>query len=70
LPAAYKADFIDLQSQVINSLMGAGGAIYNRFLQGAFPFISPGDYRIKLQYVLPGNIKGTSETFNFNNFVQ
>jgi hypothetical protein len=70
LPAAYKEDFIDLQHQVINSLMGTGGSAYNRFLQGTFPFISSEYYKIKLQYILPGNIKGSSAFFDFYNFVQ
>jgi hypothetical protein len=70
LPSVYKEDFIDLQHQVINTLMGKGGAAYDRFLKGAFPFISSEYYKIVMQYVLPGGLKGSSAVFDFYNFVQ
>jgi hypothetical protein len=72
LPAVYKEDFVDLQRQVINSMMGKGGAAYNRFLRGSFPFILPGYYKIKMQYVLPGNgnMTGSSVSFDYKNFIE
>ena len=72
LPQAYKGDFIDLQNQVINTFMqnNSANAAYRRFVNGQFPFISPGAYRIILQYVMPGDVKGTSSTFEYQNFIQ
>lgn len=72
LPAVYKADFTDLQSQVVGAfaVTGKSSAASNRFLTGSFPFILPGTYRIVLQYILPGGIKGSSATFDYMNFIQ
>ena len=72
LPAVYKEDFIDLQHQVINRYYnnGQGGEAYKRFLSGRYPFISSEYYKMKMQYVMPGDIKGTSAIFDFYNFVK
>ncbi|NDV70047.1 hypothetical protein D0T66_14175 [Dysgonomonas sp. 25] len=70
LPSVYKEDFIDLQHQVINNLMGRGGESYNRFVIATFPFISSENYRIRLQYMMPGGIKGTNTTFDYYNFIK
>lgn len=72
LPAAYKEDFIDLQHQVINRYYnnGQGGDAYKRFLNGHYPFISSEYYKIKMQYVMPGDVMGTSAIFDFYNFVK
>jgi hypothetical protein len=70
LPEVYKTDFIDLQSQVVNSYLGnSSNPAYKRFAAGYFPFILPGYYKIKLQYVLPGGTQGTSSTFDYYNFI-
>ncbi|MDR0891521.1 MAG: hypothetical protein LBN24_02805 [Mediterranea sp.] len=70
LPAVYSQDFTDLQSQVVNALLGKGGAMYDRFLLGTYPFILPGKYTIRMQYVMPGGIKGTETTFDYENAIQ
>ncbi|NDV79476.1 hypothetical protein [Dysgonomonas sp. 511] len=70
LPAVYKEDFIDLQHQVINTMLGKGGATFNHYVKATFPFITPETYKIKLQYMMPGGIKGTSATFDYYNFVK
>lgn len=72
LPAVYKEDFIDLQNQTVGALVvtGKSSAAANRFLTGSFPFILPGTYRIVMQYILPGGVKGSSATFDYTNFIQ
>ncbi|KAA6338452.1 hypothetical protein EZS27_013541 [termite gut metagenome] len=70
LPAVYEEDFFDLQHQVISSMMGKGGAAYNRFLRGTFPFILYDYYRIKMQYVMPNDVMGSNMTFDFYNFIK
>ncbi len=70
LPQYYKTDFIDLQSQVINDLISQGGDTYFRFATATFPFISAGQYPIILQYVMPGDVKGSKANFEFKNFIK
>ena len=70
LPHVFKNDFMDLQNQVINSyLRETGNPAYQRYLNSRFPFISPGGYKIKLQYMMPGNVNGTSSEFEYTNFI-
>lgn len=69
LPAVYKEDFVDLQYQIINTQMRTGGATYEKFLKGSYPFISSEKYRMKMQYIMPGDLKGSSTIFEFYNFV-
>jgi hypothetical protein len=71
LPIYYKADLIDLQSQVINNtLANSGSAEYRKWAAATFPFISAGNYRITLQYVTPNGTKGTSAEFGYKNFIE
>ncbi len=70
LPRYYKADFMDLQSQVINSWLSQGGEAYQKFAKATFPFISAEQYRIDLQYVMPGDVKGTKANFEYRNFIK
>lgn len=72
LPAVYKEDFIDLQNQTVGAFVvtGKSSVASNRFLTGSFPFILPGTYRIVMQYILPGGVKGSSATFDYTNFIQ
>ena len=70
LPRYYKTDFVDLQSQVINGLMSQGGDTYRKFAAATFPFISAGQYKINLQYVMPGDRKGTKASFEYRNFIE
>jgi ElaB/YqjD/DUF883 family membrane-anchored ribosome-binding protein len=73
LPQVYKQDWVDLQSKVINSsmfLQNQNYSVYNHFATGTFPFLSAGTYKIKLEYTLPNGDKGTSETFDYYNFVR
>jgi hypothetical protein len=71
LPQAYKSDFTDLQNQVVNSnLQNTSKPSFQKFLKNGFPFISSGNYKIKMQYVMPGGEKGTTATFEYENFIK
>ena len=71
LPQVYKFDFIDLQSQVINKYMSSpNNPAYQRFVKATYPFISAGDYKINMQYIMPGGVTGTTSTFDYKNFIQ
>lgn len=70
LPYFYKADLVDLKTQVSNDF--ADGKISNShpamsILDAKFYMMRSGKYPIKMQYVLPGGINGTQHTFNYKN---
>lgn len=70
-PQVYKSDFTDLQYQVVNdNLQNTGNETYRRFLENSFPLFPAGAYRIRLQYILPGGVKGTTCEFEYKNFIQ
>jgi hypothetical protein len=71
LPQEYKRDMRDLQNQVVNKYQNdPSNPAYKRFVQASFPFINPEQYRVKLQYTMPGGIKGTSAIFEYKNFIE
>ncbi len=73
LPMYYKRDFTDIQYKVVNAYLHDISRYqseiqqYGYIINGTFPSIYSGDYRTKLTYMLPGNIKGSSVNFKFNN---
>ncbi|MDR0699878.1 MAG: hypothetical protein LBG28_11795 [Tannerella sp.] len=67
LPQAYKGDFIDLEKQAVNRYVNVPSPKLLPLVQQTFPFIPSGDYRIKLQYVMPGEVNGTQTTFDYHN---
>ncbi len=73
LPFYYKQDFIDIQYKVVNAYLHEPQKYqtqihkYNYIINGIMPPIRAGDYKVKFQYILPGNIAGTSQIFNYNN---
>ncbi|RIV68913.1 hypothetical protein [Flagellimonas aequoris] len=73
LPFYYKQDFLDIQYKVVNAYLNNPSANaykiqqYDYIINGIFPAIQKGDYKVMFQYILPGNIKGTSEIFKYNN---
>nr|WP_321413063.1 hypothetical protein [uncultured Allomuricauda sp.] len=73
LPYYYKQDFIDIQYKVVNAYLHDPSKYatqidkYNYIINGLMPPIRTGDYKVKFQYMLPGNIAGTSQIFNYNN---
>jgi hypothetical protein len=70
LPSVYQQDFVDLQNQIVNALLGTStSSFYDRFLLGVYPMIPAGRYTIRLQYVMPGGVKGTQAKFDYKNVV-
>ena len=73
LPFYYKQDFIDIQYKVVNAYLHEPSKYsaeidkYGYIINGVFPAIKGGDYKVKLQYVFPGGTKGSATIFNFNN---
>lgn len=75
LPFYYKQDFRDLRYKVVNKYLNTSNQSmiqkYNYLINGEFPYIKKGSYKIKLNYDLPGGQAGTSSgsifTFNKSN---
>lgn len=73
LPYYYKQDFIDIQYKVVNVYLHQPAKYqsqidkYDYIIKGIMPPIRTGDYKVKFQYVLLGQIEGTSQMFNYNN---
>ncbi|MAU15749.1 MAG: hypothetical protein CMH46_09450 [Muricauda sp.] len=73
LPFYYKQDFIDIQYKVVNAYLHEPEKYqsqidrYNYIINGVMPPIRTGDYKVRFQYMLPGNIPGTSQIFKYNN---
>ena len=73
LPFYYKQDFMDVQYKIINTYLNNADQYqqevqkYKYIINGIFPSIKRGDYKVKMQYVLPGNIKGSSAIFTYTN---
>lgn len=73
LPFYYKQDFIDIQYKVVNAYLHKPDKYqsqisrYNYIINGTMPPIRTGDYKVMFQYMLPGNIPGTSQIFMYNN---
>ncbi|MBV4357202.1 hypothetical protein [Pinibacter aurantiacus] len=71
LPAAYKADFTDLQSQVVNRYLGTPQQkVYEKLINGYYPFINEGDYNVNYQFVLPGGVSGSSKIIPYHNAIK
>ena len=61
LPEAYKEDFLDLQNQVVNKYLGTPQqAVYEYIINGYYPFIRQGNYKVLYRYVLPDGTIGSS----------
>ncbi|WP_299104227.1 hypothetical protein [uncultured Tenacibaculum sp.] len=73
LPYYYKKDFIDIQYKVVNKYLGDPTKYsteivkYDYIINGVFPAIRSGKYKVKMQYVMPGNKLGSSTTFKYKN---
>lgn len=64
----YKADFFDLRQQATTMyLNGKSVKELESLIKGSFPALKQGTYNIKLQYMLPGGVKGTSYNFDYYN---
>jgi hypothetical protein len=68
LARIYKADFIDLQNQVVNRFLGTSRqGQYEWLIMGYFPFIRQGLYQVKYQYILPDGKPGSSAVVSYHN---
>jgi len=70
LPVEYYIDYLDVRDRVINDY--ASGLIssdspYLSIIGEEYKFMRTGKYTIKLQYYLPGGIKGTSANYKYKN---
>lgn len=70
LGLAYKEDWVDLRSQIINDqtdgLIPSGNPVLN-FLDESYLFMRYGFYNTNISYKLPGDLNGTSTTYKFKN---
>nr|HPI00203.1 hypothetical protein [Chitinophagaceae bacterium] len=64
----YKNDFLDIQNQIVNKYLGSGQAMqFDYLINGYYPFIRRGIYRVKYQYVLPDGKLGSSKVIGYEN---
>ncbi|CAM1364538.1 conserved hypothetical protein [Tenacibaculum litoreum] len=73
LPYHYKRDFMDIQYKVVNKYLNNPTEYasqiqkYNYIINGVFPAIWSGKYKVKMQYVMPGGALGTNAVFKYKN---
>ncbi|AEV98065.1 hypothetical protein Niako_1701 [Niastella koreensis GR20-10] len=68
LASIYKADFLDIQNQVVNRYLGTPRQKeFEKIINGYYPFIRQGFYEVSYQYVLPGGTKGSSTVIRYHN---
>lgn len=68
LPLIYKDDFIDLRNQVVTRFLETDQLPkYEYLINGWFPFIRYGKYKLKYQYVLPGGDYGSGAVVEYRN---
>lgn len=68
LPMIYKMDFLDLQFQVVNKyLFSPDKQQYDYLINGQFPLMRYGTYKVRYQYVLPDGTRTSSAVFDYHN---
>jgi hypothetical protein len=68
LPDVYHQDFIDLQTQVVNTFLGTEQqSRYASIIMGGYPMIRAGNYPVTFQYILPNGKRGSSAVFIYTN---
>ncbi|HEY1199671.1 MAG TPA: hypothetical protein VGE79_01760, partial [Niastella sp.] len=68
LPRIYKQDFLDLQSQVVNRYLGTPQQKnYEWLINGYYPIMKQGYYKVNYQFIIPGGIKGSSHIVQYYN---
>lgn len=69
----YKHDFVQIRYKIINKYLNQPTKYssqirkYNHIINGVFPAIKSGNYKVKMQYVMPGNVLGSSRIFKYKN---
>ncbi|MBC6111312.1 hypothetical protein H7U22_12870 [Pedobacter sp. CCM 8938] len=67
----YKSDFLNLQSQVVNRYLGTPQqASYEWLINGYFPFMRQGMYKVQYRFILPDGKIGTTAIVQYNNPIQ
>jgi hypothetical protein len=68
LPNFYKTDFRDLQNQVVNRFLGTPSqSQYEWLINGRFPFMHEGSYKVEYRFILPDGKAGSTAIVNYNN---
>lgn len=73
LPYYYNKDFKEIQYKLINGYLSNTPnqdfhiEDYHNIINGVFPFIPKGTYKVRVKYMLPGNINGSSAIFKYEN---
>ncbi|MBO6589626.1 MAG: hypothetical protein JJ951_10955 [Muricauda sp.] len=73
LPYYYNKDFKEIQYKLINGYLSNTPnqdfhiEDYHNIINGVFPFIPKGNYKVRVKYMLPGNINGSSAIFKYDN---
>ncbi|MDR1883534.1 MAG: hypothetical protein LBR26_12255 [Prevotella sp.] len=68
LPYYYSLDYYELRTKAVNSFdKGVDMQPLMPLINSRFPFIRKGDYKAKMQYVLPGGKAGTNRQLNYTN---
>ncbi|OQP42736.1 hypothetical protein A4H97_11255 [Niastella yeongjuensis] len=71
LPRIYKQDFLDLQAQVVSRYLSTPQQKdYEWLINGFYPMMTPGYYKVNYQFVLPGGINGSSHIVQYYNPIQ
>ena len=67
LPLVYREDLDDIQYQVVDKYLDTPlQSKYLYMINGYYPLIRNGKYKVAYQYMLPGGIKGTSVTYEYS----
>ena len=68
LPRIYKQDFSDLQYQVVSRYLGTPQQKdYEWLINGYYPMMQQGYYKVNYQFIIPGGIKGSSHIVQYYN---
>ena len=71
LPSIYKADFHDIQNQLVNRYLGTPRQKdFEKIINGYYPFIREGFYQVNYQFVLPGGTKGSASVVRYQNEIR
>ncbi|MEQ5791180.1 hypothetical protein J4E06_08975 [Muricauda sp. NFXS6] len=71
LPFYYNQDFKEIQYKLLNGYISNNQDFqienYNNIINGVFPHIPKGTYKVRVNYILPGNMNGSSAIFKYEN---
>jgi hypothetical protein len=68
LPLIYKLDFLDLQYKAVNKYLDSPERQrFEYLINGHFPYIRYGTYKVRYQYVLPDGTRTSNAVFDYHN---